>query len=212
MSLDEAFAPIETVVKANIANPSLGRGNVRATWKRIAAADVRSWRVRYGDEAAPDIYRRALRDEPFQIRGTACRAAAESERVLSQVASHDAATPRNPRIGGSVAAVIHGILSTRAACALPAATNGRRPHVPLAMNCHRTPIGTSGSKLANRDAVIFSSRGSHVEAVIRFDPGLDCPVWVDVPDDRNPETIHLVEKSACIRERVDSISLRERPP
>ena len=86
MSLDEAFAPIEAVAKANIENPTLGWENVRARWTRMAAGEVRSWRFRYGDEAAPDIYRRALRKEPFEIRGSAYRAAEESERVLSQVA------------------------------------------------------------------------------------------------------------------------------
>lgn len=86
MSLDEALAPIEAVVKANAANPRLDLGDVRAKWRRIAAPEVRGWRIRYGDQAAPDIYRRALRNEPFEIRGSANRAAAESERILSHVA------------------------------------------------------------------------------------------------------------------------------
>ena len=86
MSLDEALAPIEAVVTANAANPRLDLGDVRAKWRRIAAPEVRGWRIRYGDQAAPDIYRRALRNEPFEIRGNANRAAAESERILSHVA------------------------------------------------------------------------------------------------------------------------------
>ncbi len=76
--LDEAFAPIEAVIKANTANPMLGWENVRTRWKMIAAPEVRSWRMRYGDEAVPDIYRRTLRQKPFEIRGNVYRATPET--------------------------------------------------------------------------------------------------------------------------------------
>ena len=68
LSLDEALAPIEAVVKANAANQGLDQGDVRKMWQRIAAPEVRSWRVKYGDQAAPELYRRALRTERFVIR------------------------------------------------------------------------------------------------------------------------------------------------
>lgn len=86
MSLDEAFAPIDAVAKADFGNPPLPSENVREMWRRIAAPEVRSWRIRYGDEAAPDLYRRALRNEPFEVRGSTNRAAAETERVLERLA------------------------------------------------------------------------------------------------------------------------------
>jgi hypothetical protein len=85
-SLDEAFAPIDALAKANAANPGLSSKNVRAVWRSIAAPEVRRWRVRYGDEAAPDLYRRALRGEPFKVRGSANRIAAESDGVLGRIA------------------------------------------------------------------------------------------------------------------------------
>jgi hypothetical protein len=86
MSLDEAFAPIEAVVKANAADPGLDWRDVRAHWRRIAAPEVRMWRLKYGDEAVPAIYRRALRAEPFIIRGGASPVAAGNEPILSHVA------------------------------------------------------------------------------------------------------------------------------
>jgi tetratricopeptide (TPR) repeat protein len=85
MSLDDAFAPIEAVAKTNVENPKFGSENVRIRWTRIAAGEVRSWRDRYGDEVAPEIYRSALRKEPFEIRGSVNRSAEESDQVLSQV-------------------------------------------------------------------------------------------------------------------------------
>lgn len=86
MSLDDAFAPVEAVLKGNIANPDLHSENVGTMWRRIAASEVRSWRTRYGNEAAPEIYRRALRSEPFEIRGSVNRLVAETARLLSHVA------------------------------------------------------------------------------------------------------------------------------
>jgi hypothetical protein len=86
MSLDAALAPIEAVVRVDAANPGLDIRNVRKMWQMIAAPEVRSWRVKYGDEAAPEIYRRALRTEPFVIRGGTSPAPADNERILSHVA------------------------------------------------------------------------------------------------------------------------------
>jgi hypothetical protein len=105
----------------------------------------------------------------------------------------DATTRRSPRIAGTVAVVIHGILSTLAVCALPAATNGRRLDVPYAVSCHRTPIGTSSTKRPN---VIprFALRGV-LRSKSRFDSILDCAVSAGLPDGRNPEIIHMGEKS-----------------
>jgi hypothetical protein len=40
MSLDEAFSPIEAVIKANAAKPGLDSRDVRTTWKRIAAPEA----------------------------------------------------------------------------------------------------------------------------------------------------------------------------
>lgn len=85
-SLDDAFAPIEAVVKANAANPGLDSRDVRTMWKRVAAPEVRIWRLKHGDAAAPEIYRRALRTEPFVIRRGASPDAVENERILSHVA------------------------------------------------------------------------------------------------------------------------------
>jgi hypothetical protein len=85
MSLDEALAPVEAVVRANIADPGFDFSDVRRMSERIAAPEVRSWRLKYGDDAAPEIYRRALRSEPFVVRGLASNPA-ESERILSHVA------------------------------------------------------------------------------------------------------------------------------
>jgi hypothetical protein len=86
MSFDEAFAPVEAVVKANAVNPGLDSRDVRTMWKRIAAPEVRMWRLKYGDDGAAEIYRRAVRTEPFMIRGGASPDAAENERILSHVA------------------------------------------------------------------------------------------------------------------------------
>jgi hypothetical protein len=69
MHLDEALAPIEAIVRATATNPGMDSRDVRKMWQKTAAPEVRSWRVKYGDEAAPEIYRRALRTEPFVIRG-----------------------------------------------------------------------------------------------------------------------------------------------
>ena len=83
MSLDEAFAPIEAVVKEN---PGLDSRDVRTMWKRVAAPEVRKWRLKYGDAAASEIYRRALRTEPFVIRGGASSDPTDKEQILSHVA------------------------------------------------------------------------------------------------------------------------------
>jgi hypothetical protein len=85
MSLDEALAPIEAVIKAAAANPGLHSRDVSTIWKRIAAPEVRIWRLKYG-AAAPEIYRRALRTEPFVIRGGSAPNATENEQILSHVA------------------------------------------------------------------------------------------------------------------------------
>jgi hypothetical protein len=86
MSLDDAFAPIEAVVRANAANPALDHRDVRTLWRRIAAPEVRGWRIKYGDDAVPAIYRAALRTEPFLIRGGAGPDPAEGEHILLHVA------------------------------------------------------------------------------------------------------------------------------
>jgi hypothetical protein len=85
MSLDEAFTPIETVIRADARNPALDWRDVRTMSKRTAAPEVRNWRLQYGDEAAPEMYRRAVRTDPFEIRGGSL-AAAEDERILSRIA------------------------------------------------------------------------------------------------------------------------------
>ena len=86
MSFDEAFAPIEAVSKASAANPVWDSRDSRTMWKKISAPEVRNWRLKYGDEAAPEIYRRALRTEPFVIRGGAGADPAENERILAGIA------------------------------------------------------------------------------------------------------------------------------
>jgi hypothetical protein len=84
-SLDEAFAPIEAVVKADAGNPGLDWRDVRAIWRRVAAPEVRIWRLKFGDTAVPGIYRDALRAEPFVIRGGASPYLAEEPQTLSHV-------------------------------------------------------------------------------------------------------------------------------
>ena len=120
------------------------------------------------------------------------RKANESSRTSP---AHDAATRRRPRIAGSVAAVILGILSTHAVCALPAAISGKRPHVPYAVSCQPTLIGTSATKRTHRDSMICSSWATHGGATIGFE-NLHCLggrfKWSESRD------IHMGEKSAWL--------------
>jgi hypothetical protein len=68
MSMDEAMAPIEAVIHAKPACPRFDPRDLNKMWQRIAAPEVREWRLAYGDEAARELYRRALRSERFVIR------------------------------------------------------------------------------------------------------------------------------------------------
>jgi hypothetical protein len=69
MSLDQALAPVEAAMRANAPDRILDSRRLGKRWPSKAAAEVRSWRRKYGDEAAPELYRRAVRTEPFAIHG-----------------------------------------------------------------------------------------------------------------------------------------------
>ncbi len=86
VALDEVLAPVEAVVKANAANPGLDSRDIRKSCQRIADPEVRSWRLKYGDQVVPDVYRRALRTQPFVIRGGATPENPGNEQILSHLA------------------------------------------------------------------------------------------------------------------------------